>query len=269
MKKNQPIGVFDSGLGGLTVLKALMELLPQENTVYFGDSGRAPYGSKSPETVVKYSLQNVRFLLEQHVKMIVIACNTASSRAYDAIRAMTGVPVVEVIGPGAAQAAAATRNGRIGVIGTRSTVESQVYPRTIREQADSVRICQQACPLFVSLAEEGWWDQPVTREIARIYLKPLLDSHIDTLVLGCTHYPLLSRDILSVTGPDVRLVHAGQAVASVVRQQLASLALLNDGSRDGEHQYFTSDSVDQFRTLGSAFLQQPIEQACRIDIEQY
>jgi glutamate racemase len=266
----RPIGVFDSGLGGLTVLKALMARLPHEDTIYFGDSGRAPYGSKSADTVTKFSLQNARFLLEQQVKMIIIACNTASSRAYDAVSAMAGLPVIEVIGPGARTAALVTRNRRIGVIGTRGTVESQVYPAAIRRCLEGpAEIYQQACPLFVSLAEEGWWDLPVTSDIARIYLEPLLARGIDTLVLGCTHYPLLSNVITATAGPDVRLVNAGGPIASIVAQTLEQMGLKNDSHLPGQHVYYTSDSVEQFTLLGSAFLDEPVEQACRIDIERY
>ncbi|MDW7655875.1 MAG: glutamate racemase [Bacillota bacterium] len=270
MNDRRPIGVFDSGLGGLTVLKAVMAELPHEHTVYFGDSGRAPYGSKSPETVIKFSLQNVRFLIEQQVKMIIIACNTASSRAYEAVRGATDIPVVEVIGPGAKMAAALTRNGRIGVIGTRGTVDSQVYPKTIRRHAaKEVQIFQQACPLFVSLAEEGWWDRSVTREIAEIYLRPILESGIDTLVLGCTHYPLLSRIIGEIAGPQVTLINAGQPVARIAKQEMQRLGLCSGSTKAGQHTYYTSDSVDQFRELGSAFLAEPVDQASRIDIERY
>ena len=266
----RPIGIFDSGLGGLTVLQAVMAELPHEETIYFGDSGRAPYGSKSPETVIKFSLQNARFLIEQQVKMIIIACNTASSRAYADVRKMTDIPVVEVIHPGAEAAASSTRNGCIGVIGTRGTVDSQIYPQAIRHYASAdVQIFQQACPLFVSLAEEGWWDKPVTREIAEIYLNPLLERGIDTLVLGCTHYPLLSQVIGSVAGPDVTLVNAGQPVSRIARHALEKLGLCNNSSLPGRHLYYTSDSVDQFRQLGSAFLAEPVEQALRVDIERY
>lgn len=267
---SRPIGVFDSGLGGLTVLKSIMTCLPGENTLYFGDSGRSPYGSKSPETVIKFSLQNTRFLLEQNVKMIVIACNTASSRAYEAIRAFTDIPVIDVVGPSARAAARQTRNGRIGVIGTRGTIDSAVYLRRIQQYAEpNVHIFQQACPLFVSLAEEGWWDQPVTREIARIYLEPLIQNSIDTLVLGCTHYPLLNPVIQSVAGPDVTLIQAGGLIARIIQNTLTDKGILNTGGTSGEHVYYTSDSVEQFIALGSAFLSEPIQRAYRIDIERY
>lgn len=275
---NRPIGVFDSGLGGLTVLKEIMDLLPNERTIYFGDSGRTPYGSKSPETIIKFSRQIVRFLLARQAKMIVIACNTASSFAYDDVCTYAGVPVVEVIGPGARAAVLQSKGGRIGVIGTHGTVNSSVYVRAIRtaaaEKPVSGRrqlpfIVQQACPLFVGLAEEGWWDEEITRRIASIYLQPVLDQHIDTLVLGCTHYPLLSRSIAAVAGPTVALVSAGRNVAEQVGQVLLENHLLHDGFSPATHQYYTSDSVEQFRRLGSTFLARPIDQASRIGIEQF
>jgi glutamate racemase len=265
-----PIGVFDSGLGGLTVLKEIMAQLPGESTVYFGDCGRTPYGSKSAETVIKYSRQNVRFLLEQQVKMIVIACNTASSFAFETISQETGIPVVEVITPGAQAAAQATRNGRIGVVATRGTVDSEVYMRAIRAEASpDIQIFQKACPLFVGLAEEGWWDHPVTRLAAAEYLRPLQEQSIDTLMLGCTHYPLLSTVIADIMGPNVRLINAGSRVAARVGQILHAQDLLNPAGAQPRHDYFTSDSVRQFEQLGSAFLGQPVGTVRRVDIEHY
>ncbi len=266
----QAIGVFDSGLGGLTVLKELMAELPHENTIYFGDSGRAPYGTKSAETVRNFSLQIARYLLEQQVKMIIIACNTASSHAFAAVAQLADIPVLEVIGPGAEQALAASKEGRIGIIGTSGTVSSKVYPAAIRQLAQGgVRIYQKACPLFVGLAEEGWWDLPVTREIARIYLEPLLAENIDTLVLGCTHYPLLENAIRAVAGERVLLINAGKAVAKNARQVLEKLDLTNDQAAVGQHLYYTSDSALQFARLGGIFLAEPISQARRIDIDGY
>jgi glutamate racemase len=267
---DRPVGVFDSGLGGLTVLKEIMARLPDENTVYFGDSGRTPYGSKSPETIGKYARQIVRFLQEQQVKMIVIACNTVSACASDIVRESAGVPVVEVISPGAAAATQMTRNGRIGVIGTRNTVASDVYIRAIsRVASPGTQIFQQACPMFVSLAEEGWWNTGITRAIAAEYLNPLLQKGIDTLLLGCTHYPLLSEAIGQVAGPDVRLINAGSRVAEQVRKVLIEDDLLNSGEHPARHRFFTSDSVSQFQQMGSAFLEQTIGEVRRIDIEQF
>ena len=202
--------------------------------------------------------------------MIVIACNTVSACASDIVRECAGVPVVEVISPGAAAAVQTTRNGRIGVIGTRNTVASEVYIRAIRKVAGTeTQICQQACPMFVSLAEEGWWNTEITRAIAAEYLRPLLDSEIDTLLLGCTHYPLLSSAISEVAGPGVRLINAGSRVAEQVRQVLAADGLLNPGANQAVNRFFTSDSVGQFQQMGSSFLEQTVGDVCRIDIEQY
>jgi glutamate racemase len=265
-----PIGVFDSGLGGLTVLKEIMALLPNENTVYFGDSGRTPYGSKSAETIIKYSRQNIRFLLTKQVKMIVIACNTASSCAYEMIRQEAGFPVIEVVLPGAAAAARTTGNRRIGVIGTSSTVRSEVYVRAIQERAaPGTLIFQKACPLFVGLAEEGWWDHPITRQVAAEYLEPLIQNEVDTLVLGCTHYPLLQSAIAATMGPKVSLINAGSKVADLIRQTLLGEGLLRMSQQPARQSFFTSDSVDQFQQLGSIFLGKPINDVQRIDIEQY
>ncbi|MDD2534232.1 MAG: glutamate racemase [Eubacteriales bacterium] len=284
---SRPIGVFDSGLGGLTVLQAIQERLPAENTVYFGDTGRTPYGTKSPETIIKYSQQISRFLLEQNVKMIVIACNTASATAFEAVRDAVDVPVIEVITPGAEAAATATQNDHIGIIGTRGTVNSGVYVRAVRkaigkrlalaacclnnphQDATKVQILQQACPLFVGLAEEGWWDHPITQAVATEYLKPLQDAHVDTLILGCTHYPLLAKSIADVMGPEVKLINAGNNVATEVEAVLQKNGLLNLSNNHATHAYFTSDDAAQFQQLGSAFLNRPVQAAGRVDIERY
>lgn len=266
-----PIGIFDSGLGGLTVQKEILSLMPNESTVYFGDNGRSPYGSKSRETIIRFSLQIVRFLQRQRVKMIVIACNTASAFAYEAVSAVAGVPVIEVVSPGAIAAAAASASGRIGVIGTSGTISSGVYERALRLAAGSrpIDVLSKACPLFVGLAEEGWWDHPVTRMVAAEYLDSLKGAGIDTLVLGCTHYPLLQRAIEDTMGPDVALINSGEAVAHVVKARLEQLGLTNTVAGEARHRYYTSDSVSQFARLGSAFLQQPIMQAAHVSIEQY
>lgn len=267
---DRPIGVFDSGLGGLTVLKEIMALLPNEDTVYFGDSGRTPYGSKSPDTIIRYSRQITRFLQACQVKLIVIACNTASSRAFQAVSEMAGVPVIEVITPGAQAAAQMTSNGRVGVIGTKGTVDSGVYVQAIHQwSGTTAEIVQQACPLFVGLAEEGWWDLPVSRQIADIYLEPLRERGVDTLVLACTHYPLLRSVIQAAVGPEVSLIDAGSRVAEHVRETLAREHLLKASGHPGEHRYFTSDSIEPFRELGGRFLGQELDNVKRIAIEQY
>jgi len=265
-----PIGVFDSGLGGLTVLRAIHERLPWESTIYFGDSGRTPYGTKSKDTIIKYSLQIARFLLEKKVKMIVIACNTASSHAFEAVRNFAPVPVIEVITPGANAGAAATTNQKIGIIGTKGTVNSGVYVEAVRAAStDTPQIIQQACPLFVGLAEEGWWDHPVSQAVADEYLQPLKKAGIDTLILGCTHYPLLVPVIARTMGQSVRLVNAGSKVAARVESVLHSQNLLNQGDAPASHSYYTSDDARQFQELGSVFMDQPILAAGCIDIERY
>lgn len=269
-RTDKPIGIFDSGLGGLTVLQEIMALLPLENTIYFGDSGRMPYGTKSSETVVRFSLQNTRFLLAQQVKAIVIACNTASAHAWKAVSDFARVPVIEVITPGARAAVNASVNGNIGVIGTRGTIESDVYRKTMEELAcQKIEVSQQACPLFVSLAEEGWWHNDVARKIVAIYLESMRRSDIDTLVLGCTHYPLLKTIIADFMGPRVSLIDSGSQVARELKNKLIAENLINTSPKAASHKYFTSDSADHFRELGSRFLGCEINEAYRVDIERF
>lgn len=270
-ERERPIGIFDSGLGGLTVQKEILKLLPNESTIYFGDNGRSPYGSKSKETIIRFSRQIVRFLQEQKVKMIVIACNTASAFAFDTVAALAGVPVIEVISPGAVAAIAASHSKRIGVIGTRGTVDSGVYEKALQRATDQepLTVISKACPLFVGLAEEGWWDHPVTRMVAQEYLDSLKAAGIDTLVMGCTHYPLLEKTIADEMGNGVTLIGSGKAVAETVKRQLDRSGLTNMTSGQAVHRYFTSDSPDHFTRLGSAFLQQQIDQATHVNIEQY
>ena len=252
MADNRPIGVFDSGIGGLTVLREIWDTVPEEGTVYFGDNGRAPYGTKSKSTVIKYSLQNMKFLEEQGVKLIVIACNTASAHAYKALSAASSVPVIEVVTPGAKAAAKATRNGKIGIIATKGSVNSGVYKDAVASYAKpGTEIYSQACPLFVSLAEEGWWDNDITAAVCREYLTPLKEAGIDTLVLGCTHYPLLSSAIQKFMGPEVKLINAGKAVAEVVKETLAEKKL---GGSNPIRAFYTSDEPELFEEVASPFL---------------
>jgi glutamate racemase len=272
-----PIGIFDSGLGGLTVQKEVSLQLPREDTVYFGDSGRAPYGTKSRETILSFAKQDTRFLLEQKVKMIVIACNTASAHAYKEIAAAVNIPVIEVISPGALAAVASTKNGRIGVIGTTATVDSKVYVEAILNAAETmgltkkVKVFQQACPLFVSLAEEGWWDNEVALLTAKAYLSPLKEKGVDTLVLGCTHYPLLQKTIQKVMGPDVTLINSANEVAKTIAKVLKGHSLENPDAKrlQGTRSFFTSDSEEKFKSLGGGFLDKVIERAKKIEIEKY
>ena len=255
MADNRPIGVFDSGIGGLTVLREIWDLMPGEGTVYFGDNGRAPYGTKSKSTVIKYSLQNMHFLQQQDVKMIVIACNTASAHSYKALSEKSDVPVIEVVTPGARCAAKTTRNGKIGIIATKGSVNSGVYKEAVeRFAAPGTKIYQQACPLFVSLAEEGWWDNEVTSMVCSRYLTPLKEAGIDTLVLGCTHYPLLSGAIRKFMGDDVTLINAGKAVAQVVRETLEDNGLSCGGTQEPLRRFYTSDEPELFEEVASPFL---------------
>lgn len=256
MADNRPIGVFDSGIGGLTVLREIISRLPGESTVYFGDDGRSPYGNKSHDTIIKYSLQDMMFLEEQDVKMIVIACNTASTHAYDVLKKHSKVPVVEVVYPGAEAAVRATKNGKIGIIATNATVSSGLYETAVRQAGSDIEgleIIQKACPLFVSLAEEGWWDDEIAVKTAERYLQPVKDFGVDTVVLACTHYPLLAGTIGKVMGPDVTLINSGISVASVVEKVLDENNMRSDG-KEVTRSFFTSDDADRFESVASPFL---------------
>lgn len=264
------IGVFDSGLGGLTVLNELTKLLPNENIVYFGDSGRTPYGTKSKDTVIRYTLQDINFLLSQNVKMIVIACNTASACSLDIVSAKYDVPVVEVVGPGARAAAAVTSNNKVAVIGTSATIGSHVYEKALKAARADITYFGKACPMFVPLVEEGWWDKKVTEDIISIYLSDLKCYCPDTLILGCTHYPLLQGAIAKVLGPEITLVNSAASVAKEVRDELEKCNLLcNDTDRVGKISYYTSDSVEKFAALGSMFLGRELDNVTKVDIDAY
>ena len=270
-ENDRPIGIFDSGLGGLTVLREIHQLLPQEDIIYFGDSGRMPYGTKSKETVIRYTFQDIHFLLTHHVKMIVIACNTASSCSLPQVIAKCDVPVVEVIGPGSRAAADATVNKKIAVIGTPATIGSGVYRTALKNIMPDLVYFGQACPLFVPLAEEGWWDNEIAKAVAAEYLHAVAASGSDTLILGCTHYPLLIPAIRAVLGDTVFLVNSALAVANEVRFRLRELHLSreSDPNRTGKMSFYTSDSADKFAGLGSIFLGQPLEDVRKIEIEEY
>ena len=255
---SHPIGVFDSGIGGLTVVRALMESLPFERIVYFGDTARVPYGVKSAETITGYARQIVRFLLEKNVKLLIVACNTMSAVAYEAIVQIATVPVLDVIEAGAEMAAAATTSGRIGVIGTPATVESGAYTRAIQSRAPATTVFSQACPLFVPLVEEGWLDHPATRLIVGEYLAPVLARQIDTLVLGCTHYPLLKTLIQETAGKDVALIDSATAVARRAARLLEETGLATSLAAPPEHHFFVTDAPHRFRQTGESFLGRPI-----------
>ena len=249
-----PIGIFDSGIGGLTVARAIYERLPGEATIYFGDTARVPYGPKSPDTVRRYSLEILDWLLGQGVKSVVIACNTSTAHALEALRAASPVPVLGVIEPGARAAANATRGGGIGVIGTAGTVASQAYPAAIRRILPETRIEQVACPLFVPLVEEGWFDRPATRLVADEYLAPLKRMGADTLVLGCTHYPLLKPLLHEVMGPAVTLIDSAEETARSLAAALGESGLASGASGSGSHRFVVSDDQARFLQVGARFL---------------
>jgi len=264
------IGVFDSGIGGLTVFKALRQALPAgERLIYLGDTARVPYGTKSDETVIRYALEGARFLQRRGIKALVVACNTMSAVALPALQRDVPLPVVGVIGPGAEAACRVTRRKAIGVIGTAATVKSGAYARAIACHLPDARVVSRACPLFVPLAEEGWVDNEVARATAAAYLGDLSREGIDTLVLGCTHYPLLERVIREAVGQGVTLVDSAGATASVARARLEERGLLAAGSGPpGEDHFFVTDSSERFREVGSRFLGGPLGRLEQIDLQE-
>ena len=258
--QHRPIGVFDSGVGGLTVVRALMERLPNEDIVYFGDTARVPYGVKSRNTVETFSAQIVDFLMQHDVKALVIACNTIAAVAGQRVRQMAGaMPVLDVIAAGAEAALQTSRNGHIGIIATSTTVNSNAYARAIHRHNPAARVLSQACPLLVPLVEEGWLDHEVTRLTAREYLKPLLAEDIDTLVLGCTHYPLL-KPLLRQEAPQLALVDSAITTAQATAAALQAADLLNPNANGADYRFYVSDIPLRFQTIGERFLGRSLEQ---------
>jgi glutamate racemase len=264
MVKEAAIGIFDSGIGGLTVLQQVARLLPRELLVYLGDTARFPYGTKSPEVVTRYSCENTDFLMERGLKMLVVACNTASAVALETLRARYEVPVVGVIEPGAQEAVRCSKNRRIGVIGTEATIASGAYTQALRVLDPSVEVYTRACPLFVPLVEEGWVDNEVARATIAIYLSSLKHSGIDTLVLGCTHYPLLKKGIADFLGPQVCLIDSAEETAKVVRSTLSSYGLARRKGNGGAS-FFVTDIPDRFVKVGARFLGEQVESAVRVE----
>ena len=248
------IGIFDSGVGGLTVLREIMQALPQEDTLYFGDTARVPYGTKSPETVVRYAGEIASFLIRRDIKLLVVACNTASAVALPTLKRQLAIPVVGVIEPGARRAVEVTRSGRIGVIGTAGTIRSSAYTRAIKRLKPDAEVLTRACPLFVPLAEEGWVDNQVARLTAQIYLQELKEAGVDTVVLGCTHYPLLKSIIADIMGEGVTLVDSAEETARTVAAILAGKGMLRPASEKGNHSYYVSDIPAGFVRVGNRFL---------------
>jgi glutamate racemase len=250
----QAIGIFDSGVGGLTVLREIVKTIPQEDTIYFGDTARVPYGTKSPETVVRYANEITSFLVKRDIKLLVVACNTVSAVALNGLKRQFPIPVIGTIEPGAKRAVEVTRSGKIGVIGTAGTIKSSAYTRAIKRLAPEAEVLTKACPLFVPLAEEGWTDNQVARLTAQTYLQELKDAGIDTLVLGCTHYPLLKPIIAEVMGPDVILVDSAEEIARTVLEILTKKKMLRPAAEKGNHHYFVSDIPAGFIRVGNRFL---------------
>ena len=269
--RNAPVGVFDSGVGGLTVAREIMRNLPSEKIVYFGDTARVPYGSKSKETVIRYSRQIIRFLLEQQVKAIVVACNTASAFALDAVKDELDIPIIGVIEAGARVAAAETRNKRVGVIGTVGTVGSGIHEAYLKKLDPKIQVVGKACPLFVPLVEEGWLHDPVTVEVASRYLKELQEKEIDTLILGCTHYPLLRSTIREIMGEKVRLVNPAYETALELGNLLKEKNLLSTGTQQEEfpYRFYVSDLANEFKNFANSILPYDVEMTQKIDIEKY
>jgi len=265
---NRPIGIFDSGIGGLTVLKEVMEQLPNEDIVYFGDTARIPYGTKSKETVLKYAFQCIKFLLSKNIKAIVIACNTASAIALNDALKTFDVPIIGVIIPGANAAIEATKNNKIGVIGTTSTINSEAYQTRIRSLNKNAEVIGVACPLFVQIVEDGWEDTDVARIAAEKYLLELKEHNIDTLVLGCTHYPILRYTLSKVMGDKVSLVNPAFETAKEVKNMLKEKDLLADNKEKVVYKYYVSDDPEKFRRVGGNIMNKNIESIQKVDIEK-
>jgi len=249
-----PIGVFDSGLGGLTVVHELRRQLPAERLIYFGDTARVPYGPKSPDTVRRYAAEITEWLVAQGVKAVVVACNTATAHALESLRQWFRLPIIGVIEPGARAGVAASSSGSIGVIGTSGTIASGAYERAIKSLRPDARIHSRACPLFVPLVEEGWLDTPATRLIAHDYLDPLAALHVDALVLGCTHYPLLKPLLAEVIGSKVRLIDSAEETAAATSAALREAGLLAPAGTPGDCRFIASDAPEQFLRAGQRFL---------------
>ena len=266
--KNRPIGVFDSGLGGLTVLKEIIKVLPNENIVYFGDTARVPYGPRSKETIMEYTFQAINFLISKNVKAIVIACNTATARCLKEANEKYNIPIIGVIEAGARTASYSTKNKIVGVIGTEGTVNSKAYDKEIKKIDNEIKIVSKACPLFVPIIEEGWADTEVAHLTAKEYLKELLEQDIDSLVLGCTHYPILKKTIGDIVGENIKLVNPAKETAKDLSTILKQQNILRDKS-DATYEYYVSDIPEKFISIGQQFIKRDMDDVEKIDIQKY
>ena len=262
------IGVFDSGIGGLTVVKELLRQLPGENIVYFGDTARVPYGIKSERTVLKFSLQNSRFLAHFNIKLLIVACNTASALSLDALGKEFSFPILGVIEPGVKAALRLTKNGRIGIIGTEATIASRAYVKLIEEINSPAQIFSQACPLLVPLVEEGWLEGEITAAVLRKYLRPLKEESIDSLILGCTHYPLL-KPLFRKEMEGVVLIDSAREVVAEARRILRGRGMLESGNRTAYRRYYVSDTPARFIKVGKRFLGEALSSVEQVEIEKY
>ena len=268
LSNSRPIGIFDSGVGGLTVLHAVRQRLPRENIIYLGDTARVPYGTKSRETIERYAVEDAAFLVEKGIKMIVVACNTASAMSRERLRREFNVPILSVLGPGARMAVRLTRNRRIGVIATEATIESRAYEDAIRESCgqQELEIFPRACPLFVPLVEEGETDSPITHMVAEKYLAPLRDQRIDTLVLGCTHYPLLKKVIAGRIGEEVSLVDSAEATAEETASLLEREGLTNQSEEQGSSRFYVTDAAQRFHRIAESILGEPLPHLDAVEV---
>lgn len=267
--KEGPIGVFDSGIGGLTVVKEIMDILPKEDIIYFGDTARVPYGNKSKDTIEKFSLQICRFLESKGVKAIIIACNTASAYALEKIKDNFNIPVLGVISPGSRMAVSSTKNNRIGIIGTEGTVSSGAYSKKINEMKRDIEIFSTPCPLFVPIVEEGWSEKEASYMIAKEYLDYMKESKVDTLVMGCTHYPLLNNVVQNIMGDSVKLINPARETAIELKETLCNLNIESSKEKKGVYNFYVSDNSKRFVKVGETFLRRRIDEILEIDIEKY
>ena len=261
-----PIGVFDSGIGGLTVVREIVKLLPHENLIYLGDTARVPYGTKSSKTVITYSQSNASFLLSKGIKLLVVACNTASAVALPSLRWDLRIPIIGVTEPGARRAVRATKTGRVGVIGTPSTVKSNAYKKAMENIAPEVSVYSKACPLFVPLAEEGWTDGEIAELAARRYLEGFKGSEIDVLILGCTHYPLLKKTIQKVMGDDITLVDSAEETALEIKRVLEENGMANRGPGVAKREFYLTDVSETFISIAGRFLGEDIGEIQQVDL---
>jgi glutamate racemase len=266
--KKDPIGIFDSGIGGLTVVKKIDEYLPNENSIYFGDTARVPYGTKSNSTVIEYAVQDAQFLVNQNIKLLIVACNTASSVAINSLKQKFDIPIIGMIEPGAQMAIDKTKSGKIGVIGTYATINNKAYSIEINKIDTNAKVYEKACPLFVPLAEEGWTDHKATYAVAEEYLKELKELKIDTLILGCTHYPILSKTIQDVIGEDVTLIDSGTAAATLVKKYLTENNYQNDSGKKCSDRFFVSDVPTKFIEVAQRFLGREVSDISKVDLEE-